>query len=72
MCRRDKFTSGWMFTKKKLHPQFSQLGANGMLHAPCSGAESQPGPVAWLPHKTQTRGLAEQHPRKQTVQTALG
>ena len=50
MCRGDKFTSGWM-TKKKLHPQFSQLGADGKLHAPCLAAERQPGPVAWLPHK---------------------
>lgn len=51
MCRGDKFTSGWMFTKKKLHPQFSQLGTNGKLLAPCLAAESQPNPVAWLSHK---------------------
>lgn len=49
MCRGDKFTSGWMLTKKKLHPQFSQLGTNGKLHAPRLAAESGPDPVAWLP-----------------------
>lgn len=63
----DKFTSGWMFTKKKLHPQFSQLGTNVKLHAPCLAAESQPDPVAWLPHKLEIHELAEQHPSKQVT-----
>lgn len=67
MCRGDKFTSGWMFTKKKLHPQFSQLGTKVKQHAPCLAAESQPDPVAWLPHKLETHELAAQHPSKQVI-----